>query len=99
MFHRHVEALLDHRVLVVDVRSRSHNWMRACSLVNSLSHCFGLEAFLTCVENYCILQVLISRLIESLRSLWHLLVLIKARAWHLKFQRLTIEDLIIIEAR
>ena len=64
MLHRHVIALLDHRVLIRDVSSWA-DILVGTWLVDITVLTLVFEAPLTCVENHSVLEVLISRLTES----------------------------------
>lgn len=64
MLHRHVIALLDHRVLIGDVSSWA-DILVGTWLVDITVLTLVFEAPLACVENHCVLEVLISRLAES----------------------------------
>ena len=100
MLHRHVIALLDEAVVCVDVASWSDNRLRSSRPINTRI-CFRSETFLASVEHHCILQMLVPGLIHSLRSalLCSLSVLVEAKAWDFELEALTIENLVIVEAR
>ena len=67
MLHGHVEALLDHGVLVGYVGSWAHNLIRAW-LVDVAVESFILEPSLASVENDCVLEVFVARLAVGRRS-------------------------------
>ena len=100
VLHRHVIALLDKAIVVVDIASRTDNSLCARSVINACS-CFRSEALLARVENDSILKMLATRLVHGAWSLLFLDVpafLVEAGAGYLEFQALSIEYLIVVEA-
>ena len=68
MLHRHVVALLQHRVFQVYVRPRPDDRLRRALLVEARD-AFRLESTLGGVENHRVLEVLVARLVERFGSL------------------------------
>ena len=101
MFHRHIEALLYHWVVSINVGAWTNNRLGSLLMVNACI-AFRPETLLARIENDTgILKLLISWLIHGLGAfrINRSGVLIQARAWHLKLETLPVEDLVIIEAR
>ena len=96
MLHAHVEALLYHRVLIRDVGSRPHLVVGAALLVISIRS-FSLKSPFTGVEDNRILQVLRSGLAVSLGP--RLCRPVLARTRNLKFQALSVENIVVSESR
>ena len=100
MLHRHVIALFDEAVVCVDIASWSDNRLCSCRMINTCCTLWS-ETFLASVKHYGVLEMLVPRLIHSLRSALFscLCVLVKARAWYFELEALSIENLVIVEAR
>lgn len=96
MLHGHVEGLLDHGVLIIDVGTWAHVLLCSGLVVVTLESLL-LESLFAGVENHCVLNVLVSRLTEGLWSV-DVLVRVLAWAWHVEFQRLAVEHLVIVES-
>ena len=98
VLHWHVETLLDERVLVVDIRARADILLCSRSMVNTL-HALRLESLLWRVEHNCILDVLVSWLVEGLWSIWYIsLILVETWSRHFKFKTSAIEYLVVVES-
>lgn len=104
MFHRHVVALLDHRVFIGNVGSWA-DVLVSTGLIDITILALVLKATLASVEHDSILEMLVSRLTEGPWSAHPIsscnlqLIIILSRPWHLKFQALSVEDLIRVETR
>jgi len=94
VLHRHVEALLQHRVLCVDVCPRPHVPRSAHATPESA----WLESLLTRVEHHRVLEVLVARLVESLRPLLPAPSVLP-RARHVELETLPEKGLVVVEAR
>ena len=102
MLHWHVEAFFNHWIVRVDIRSWSNDRLSAHLMIDT---CAGLraESLLASIEdNSSRLERLdsTSRHSHGLGAsavLWTR-VPVQTRPWHLKFQALSIEDLVVIEA-
>ena len=103
VLHWHVEAFFDHWVVRVDIWSWTNDWLCAHLVVNRGA---GLraESPLTCIENdssclkWLTIASLLSHGLGTSAVLWTC-VAIQARSWNLELQALTIEYLVVIEAR
>ena len=101
MFHRHIEALFYHGVVSVDIRAWSDDRLCALLVVNA-GVTLGSETLLAGIEDdACVLKLLRPGLAHSLRALCiaSSRVLVQAWPWHLQLKALSIEHLIVIEAR
>ena len=104
MFHRHVVALLDHRVFIGNVGSWA-DVLVSTGLIDITILTLVLKATLASVEHDSILEMLVPRLTEGPWSAHPIsacnlqLIIILSRPWHLKFQALSVEDLIRVETR
>lgn len=98
MFHRHIESFPKQGILYIRVATRSDNGLRATSMVKAVLALL-FKSFLTCVENYCILHVLVTRLIKSARSWSFVCLLILTWSRNIEFQTLTEECLVEMESR
>ena len=102
VLHRHVEALLDHRVVRVDVGAGPNNRLRSLLVVNTRVT-LRSESLLARVEDHAgVLKLLLGPWLAH--RLWPLRilrsrVLIQARPWHLQLETLPVEDLVVVEAR
>jgi hypothetical protein len=104
MLHRHVIALLDHRVFIGNVGSWA-NVLVGTGLIDITILTLVLKATLASIEYDSVLEMLVSRLAEGSWSAHAVsscnlqLIIILSRSWHLKFEALSVEDLIRVETR
>ena len=104
MFHRHVVALLDHRVFIGNVGSWA-DVLVSTGLIDITILTLVLKATLASVEHDSILEMLVPRLTEgpwsahAVSSCNLQLIIILSWPWHLKFEALSVEDLIRVETR
>ena len=104
MFHRHVVALLDHRVFIRNVGSWPNVLVRT-GLIDITILTLVLKATLASVEHDSILEMLVPRLTEGPWSAHPIsscnlqLIIILSRSWHLQFEALSVEDLMRVETR
>ena len=96
MLHRHVERLLDHRVLIIDVSAWADVLVCSGLVVIALKSLL-FESLFTSIENYGVLDMLVSRLAEGLGSV-DVLVGVLAWAWYVEFKTLSVEHLVVIES-
>ena len=99
MLHGHVEAFLNEGVVRVDVGTWPNYRLSALWLVNAGS-ALGAEPSFARVEDDCVFKVLAPGLVHRSGApcnAW--LILVEAGAWNLQFQALSVEDLVVIEAR
>ena len=88
VLHRHVEAFLDERVLIVDVGARSDDGLRPRAMVDALRS-LGFKSPLTRVEDDSVFDILVAWLVESLWASREAFacdmgpLLIEARSWQL----------------
>ena len=98
VLHGHVEALLNERVVVVDVGSWSDDSLRSVRVIDARSGLWS-EALLCSIEHYTVLEVLAAWLVHRLGPLCIALsILVKTRPRHFQLQALSIEDLSVVES-
>lgn len=97
MLHRHVVALLKHRVLHVHVRPRPNDRLRRALLVEARD-ALRLESAFGRVENHRVLEVLVARLVERFGS-FHRGLWVVARPGDVSLKALTEVHLVKVESR
>lgn len=97
MLHRHVVALFDHGVLVINIAAGAHHGLRAAGVVET-KLTLRLEALFAGVEHHCVLQVLVARLVERARPVEALgLLVVLARPRDIELKTLAVMGLVEME--
>ncbi len=97
MLHRHVEALLEHRVVIADVGAWAN--VVSCACIFDVVVLSVLKPLFACIEHDSVLQMLVPRLVGGGGCARSPLSLVLPGPGDLELETLAIEDLIVVEAR
>ena len=102
MLHRHIKTLLDHGVVCIYIWSWPNYSLCTCAVINTCA-CFWSETFFRGAENgspiFKLLTTLRVHCFGTFSRVGTSCVLVEPRSRNLKFEALSIKDLIIVEAR